>query len=149
MRSKLATKAASYFCGGVCSGGWLCILGHRYQWSVRPRLCAWDVCERSVLICKLYSSRIWCPSSGNRSILFRDVLPYDQFNSHVVRANTEIELLVSSMPNVHFWHHRRFWHPQTPIWDLSGPYPGVHLNNEGNRKYLRSIRDAIIRISRW
>ena len=33
--------------------------------------------------------------------------------------------------------------------DHSGRYPGVYLNDEGNRKYLLSIRDCMIRVSRW
>ena len=82
-------------------------------------------------------------------ILFRDVLPYDEFNAHVVKANDEIARLVVDLPNIYFWHHRGFWNPSIPVLDHTGRFPGVHLNEEGNRKYLRSIRDAIIRVSRW
>lgn len=82
-------------------------------------------------------------------ILFRDVVPYDMFNKHVVTANEEIALRVASLPNIYFWHHRGFWNPSVPIFDQKGRYPGVHLNDEGNRKYMRSIRDSIIRVSKW
>ena len=39
-------------------------------------------------------------------ILFREVLPYDMFNSHVVSANEEIALRVAALPKIYFWHHR-------------------------------------------
>ena len=81
-------------------------------------------------------------------LLFREVLPYDMFNNHVVSANEEIDLRVAALPKLYFWHHRGFWNPSVSLLDHTGRYTGVHLNQEGNKKYLRSVRDAIIRVSR-
>ena len=77
------------------------------------------------------------------SILFRDVLPYATFIVSVVRANDAIKSRVESLDNINFLSHQGFWNPEIRILDHSGRYPGVHLNDEGNRKYLRSIRDCI------
>ena len=82
-------------------------------------------------------------------IIFRDVVPYDTFNQNVVTANSAIKSRVDSLENIYFWRHRGLWNPELPILDHSGRYPGVHLNDEGHRKYLRSIRDCIIRVSKW
>ena len=82
-------------------------------------------------------------------IIFRDVLPHEDFNAYVTLANEEIKTRVNTLDNIYFWSHRGLWNPEIPILDHSGPFPGVHLNDEGNRKYLRSIRDCIIRVSRW
>ena len=69
-------------------------------------------------------------------ILFREVLPYDMFNNHVVFANEEIALRVAALPKIYFWHHRGFWNPSVSLLDHTGRYPGVHLNQEGNKKIL-------------
>ena len=74
-------------------------------------------------------------------IIFRGVLPHESFNNYVVTANESIKARATSIDNVYFWSHRGFWNPEIPILDHSGRFPGVHLNDEGNRKYLRSIKD--------
>ena len=86
---------------------------------------------------------------SNSQIIFRDVVPYDTFDENDVTANGAIKSCVDSLENIYFLSHRGLWKPEVPILDHSYRYPGVILNDEGHRKYLRSIRDCIIRVSRW
>ncbi|XP_061191474.1 uncharacterized protein LOC133199635 [Saccostrea echinata] len=66
------------------------------------------------------------------------------FNDKVVKTNTQLEIRTQSLPGIHFWRHRGFWH------DLSYlGQDGVHLcctpsHDQPMRKFLRSIRNAVI-----
>ena len=110
-----------------------------------PELFAWDICT--------YAEHLRVGFDAKKvvigQILFRDVLPYATFIESVFRANDAIKSRVESLDDIYFLSHQGFWNPEIPVLDHSGRYPGVHLNDEGNRKYLRSIRDCIICVSRW
>ena len=82
-------------------------------------------------------------------VLFRRVKPYGSFNDHVIKANEEIARLCEQMPRVYFWRHHNVWSPSEEIYDMSGRYPGVHLNDAGNKRYLRSLKGAVLTVSRW
>jgi hypothetical protein len=80
-------------------------------------------------------------------LLPRDVLPYSGYNEHVIQVNNLVQALVTSseLP-LTFWKHRGLWHSKHCIFSRDG----IHLGQEvGYPKYLRSIRDCIIRVSNW
>lgn len=80
-------------------------------------------------------------------VLHRDCVPYTDYNSVVIQANVAIQKLTdtTSLPIV-FWKHRGMWNCQDFIFCSDG----IHLSNDiGYPKYMRSVRDCIIRVNRW
>ena len=79
--------------------------------------------------------------------LCRERLPFQDYNDHIVRSNNAVQTLVqtSDLPVV-FWKHRGMWNCHLSVLGSDG----IHLSNDiGNPKYLRSLRDCVIRVSRW
>ena len=67
---------------------------------------------------------------------FSVVLPHEKFNVNFVMANDSIKSHVESSDNIQFYSDMGLRSPEIPSLDDSGRYPGVHLNDEGNRKYF-------------
>ena len=65
----------------------------------------------------------------------------DEYNPKVVDTNVLIrqKLTTGNKDNICMWRHRGFW-TDFPHLDRDG----VHLNDDGMKKYFRSIRSAII-----
>lgn len=79
-------------------------------------------------------------------ILPRRRLPYTSYNDNVIKANVAVEEMVCHREGIFFWKHRGMWHCAENIYCRDG----IHLSDStGNRKYLRSVRDSIIRCSHW
>ncbi|XP_045167778.1 uncharacterized protein LOC123531060 [Mercenaria mercenaria] len=81
-------------------------------------------------------------------IIRRDAEPFSGYNDRVIDANIAIEAAIKTtgLPIV-LWKHRcGLWNPSGDIFESDG----IHLSKSvGYPKYLRSIRDCIIRVSAW
>ncbi|KAL4222345.1 hypothetical protein ACF0H5_018383 [Mactra antiquata] len=80
-------------------------------------------------------------------VLRRHKIPYPEYNDKVVETNIALKSLVdnSELPVV-FWRQRGLWNSPDPIFR----HDGIHLSWDiGYPKYLRSLRDCIIRACRW
>ena len=80
-------------------------------------------------------------------LLRRERTPFSDYNDNICVANSAIQTAVStsSLP-IYFWKHRGMWNCQSSIYSTDG----IHLSHEvGYPKYLRSVRDCIIRVARW
>jgi lysophospholipase L1-like esterase len=71
--------------------------------------------------------------------------------AYPVSFNAKVSLLARYMKTVLeplsytiYWSHRGFWRPRGPF--LS--FDGVHLNREGQHKFYRSVRGAVLRAVR-
>ncbi|XP_061171682.1 uncharacterized protein LOC133181159 [Saccostrea echinata] len=78
------------------------------------------------------------------------------FNATVVEINLHVQQMNDPLCGIHYWGHRGFWNGENfPFWnDLQylGP-DGVHLlcaptEDQPMRKYLRSVRNAVILLSK-
>ena len=80
-------------------------------------------------------------------LLYRDKVPFVSYNDVVINTNIILERTINANNSpILFWKHRGMWKPPVPILDKDG----VHLSKEiGYPKYLRSMRDCVIRVSRW
>ena len=81
-------------------------------------------------------------------ILFREKVNYANYNSHVTEANYELFKSFQTQVNqvIYFWRHRGMWYLDYLILDSDGFLFSADL---GYPKYLRSLRDCIIRVSAW
>lgn len=73
--------------------------------------------------------------------------PFSKYNDNVVECNVALKQLITTkcqLP-IYFWRHRGMWNTDSNIFHRDG----VHLSIRGYEKYLRSVRDCIIRTSRW
>ena len=75
--------------------------------------------------------------------------PTAGFNDRVQDANREIQNLAQNYPNVFYWKHRGVWNPNTQIFYMNVLHPGVHLNDEGNFTYHRSLHMAVKLFGNW
>jgi lysophospholipase L1-like esterase len=77
-------------------------------------------------------------------ILTRSIEPFHEYNQHVIRANVAIQHILSTCDfPVVLWKHRGMWNSQKTIHCADG----VHLSLDiGYPKYIRSLRDCIIRL---
>ncbi|KAK3098445.1 hypothetical protein FSP39_019540 [Pinctada imbricata] len=71
------------------------------------------------------------------------------YNEMVVQTNINLEAMTKHVAGVEFWHHRGFWASLAYL----GP-DGVHLDctpshSQQMRKYLRSIRNAVIQAPKF
>lgn len=80
-------------------------------------------------------------------VLYRECVPYQTYNDHVISANVALQTLVGTRSlSIFFWKHSGMWCCENSIF---GP-DGIHLSKDiGYPKYLRSIRDCVIRVARW
>jgi len=80
-------------------------------------------------------------------ILRRQKEPFRGYNERVIEANQALEALAhTSDQKIYFWKHRGMWNCAVNIYC----YDGVHLSRlEGYKRYERSLRDCIIRVSKW
>lgn len=75
----------------------------------------------------------------------RERLPFQDYNDHIVRSNVAMDTLIKTtqLPVV-FWKHRGMWNCGQSVLCPDG----VHLSNDiGYPKYLRSLRDCVIRLA--
>ena len=80
-------------------------------------------------------------------ILRRRVEPYAGYNERVIHTNVAIQTAMACAgQNVYFWKHRGFWNCPDDIYSADGFNLSV---NVGYKKYIRSIRDCIIRVLNW
>ena len=81
-------------------------------------------------------------------ILFREKVNYADYNSHVTEANNELFNLCQTQINqgIYFWRHRGIWNLDYSILDRDVVHLSAYL---GYPKYLRILRDCIIRMSAW
>lgn len=80
-------------------------------------------------------------------LLPRRVLPDPLYNDRVVQVNKILQSRIysTSLPIV-FWRHRGLWKSDKDVYCMDG----VHLSSQiGYPKYLRSVRDCIIRVCNW
>ena len=80
-------------------------------------------------------------------ILYRVKVPFKSYHEKVVEINSALHSLAknSSLPIV-FWRHRGMWKCEESVIGRDG----VHLSCEvGYPKYLRSMRDCVVRVSKW
>lgn len=80
-------------------------------------------------------------------ILCRSKVPDAKYNGRVTQTNAELQRIIdgSNLPIV-YWRHRGMWNCKECIFCPDG----VHLSNSvGYPKYLRSMRDCIIRVTSW
>ena len=75
-------------------------------------------------------------------LLFRDPNKVgSDYNDKVVATNVSIhqKIQMDSLPNIIFWRHHGFWEDYSCL-----GRDGVHLNNNGMKKYFRSIRSSVL-----
>ena len=80
-------------------------------------------------------------------IMPRQSEPYEGYNSRVIEANLAIQASVATanLP-IYFWKHRGVWNCQCNIYMPDG----IHLSPAvGYPKYVRSLRDCVIRVLNW
>lgn len=80
-------------------------------------------------------------------IIKRRTEPYVGYNDRVVAANQSLVSLIDTcLDPIVFWRHRGVWNSSSDIYAADG----IHLSNDvGYKKYLRSMRDCVIRVSNW
>ena len=81
-------------------------------------------------------------------ILFREKVNYADYNSHVTEANNELfkSCQTQVYQVIYFWKQRGMRNLDYLILDSDGVHLSAYL---GYPKYLRSLRDCIIRVSAW
>ncbi|KAI0214461.1 hypothetical protein LSAT2_000441, partial [Lamellibrachia satsuma] len=70
----------------------------------------------------------------------RRYAPRADFNDARFVVNRTLDALTSDLPRIHYWRHRGM-HAN---WEQYFDNCGVHLNEVGMRKYVRSIRGAAL-----
>ena len=70
----------------------------------------------------------------------RRYAPRADFNDARFVVNRTLDALTSDLPHIHYWRHRGM-HAN---WEQYFDSCGVHLNEVGMRKYVRSIRGAAL-----
>ena len=80
-------------------------------------------------------------------LLPRKTVPDQGYNDRVVHVNLLLEQELSRLSQVHFWKHRAgLWNASEDIYTPDG----VHLSvSSGIPRYLRSLRDCVLRHLRW
>lgn len=64
----------------------------------------------------------------------------DEFNCKLGKLHQYLKVVLDDLPYCYYWKHRGFWNSKRNLY-LSD---GVHLNNLGNFKFMRSMRGAIL-----
>ena len=63
------------------------------------------------------------------------------FNTHVRALNKYAKTFLEPLPYVFSWGHRGFWNPSQRFLACDG----VHLNRQGQYKFLHSLRGAVLK----
>lgn len=63
------------------------------------------------------------------------------FNSKVSLLARYLKTVLEPISYALYWSHRGFWNPRAPFLSCDG----VHLNREGQNKFYRSIRGAVLK----
>ena len=63
------------------------------------------------------------------------------YNVKVTKLHLYLKSVLEPIPYCFYWRHRGFWNPRGNIYLPDG----VHLNDLGNLKLFRSIREAVIK----
>lgn len=65
------------------------------------------------------------------------------FNQKVILYNKMVSERCESLPKFLFWHHNGFWNCKEGRYSFLKS-DNVHLNDEGNQKFFKSIRFALV-----
>lgn len=67
----------------------------------------------------------------------------NNFNERVVQYNILCSIKCAQEPRMSFWHHNGLWQPENGVKSiLKGD--GVHLNEAGNEKFFKSMKELAI-----
>ena len=67
------------------------------------------------------------------------------FNARVRALNSYVKTFLEALPYSFFWGHRGFWNSSQRFLARDG----VHLNRQGQYKFFRSLRGAVLRSLRY
>ena len=62
------------------------------------------------------------------------------YNCKVGKLHQYLTVVLEPLPFYYYWWHRGFWKSKSELFLPDG----VHLNNLGNYKFMRSIRGAVL-----
>ena len=74
-------------------------------------------------------------------VLRRRTRDSEEYNCKVGKLHQYLKVVLEQLPFCYYWRHRGFWNCKR---DLYLP-DGVHLNNLGYYKFMRSIRGAVLK----
>lgn len=74
-------------------------------------------------------------------VLRRRTRDSEEYNCKVGKLHQYLKVVPEQLPFCYYWRHRGFWNCKR---DLYLP-DGVHLNNLGYYKFMRSIRGAVLK----
>ena len=74
-------------------------------------------------------------------VLRRRTPDSEEYNCKVGKLHRYLKVVLEQLPFCYYWRHRGFWNCKRDLY-LSD---GVHLNNLGYYKFMRSIRGAILK----
>ena len=63
-----------------------------------------------------------------------------EYNCKVGKLPQYLKVVLEPLPFCYYWRHRGFWKSKSELFLPDG----VHLNNLGNYKFMRSIRGAVL-----
>ena len=63
-----------------------------------------------------------------------------EYNCKVGKLHQYLKVVLEPLPFCYYWRHRGFWKSKSELYLPDG----VHLNNLGNYKFMRSIRGAVL-----
>ena len=63
------------------------------------------------------------------------------FNTRVRALNKYVKTFLEALPYVSFWGHRGFWNASQRFLARDG----IHLNRQGQYKFFRSLRGAVLK----
>ena len=63
-----------------------------------------------------------------------------EYNCKVGKLHQYLKVVLEPLPFWYYWRHRGFWKSKSELYLPDG----VHLNNLGNYKFMRSIRGAVL-----
>ena len=63
-----------------------------------------------------------------------------EYNCKVGKLHQYLKVVLEPLPFCYYWRHRGFWKSKSKLYLPDG----VHLNNLGNYKFMRSIRGAVL-----
>lgn len=67
----------------------------------------------------------------------------DNFNDRVVQYNILCSFKCAQDPHMTFWHHNGLWQPENGVKSVLKA-DGVHLNEAGNEKFFKSMKELAI-----
>ena len=63
-----------------------------------------------------------------------------EYNCKVGKLHQYLKVVLEPLPFCYYWRHRGFWKSKSELYLPDG----VHLDNFGNYKFMRSIRGAVL-----